>query len=299
MPAVLGLDIGGTKVALRLERRGGPALDVSFEWATAGSRDDIALLDEHVCALRDRGGEPIGAIGVAVPATLDARGRVVAWPGRPSWLGIGLGEALRRLGAGAPVVFGDDGDLAALAEAQALREADVVYLGVGTGVGGGAVLGGRGVPGSHRGSCEIGHVIVERGGPTCDCGRSGCVQAVASGPATLRRATGRRGAPVTPAALAAGVRAGESWAVTTLGETCAALAAAVVSLGEVLRPSVVVVGGGFAAGMPGFVERVREHAVALGRPGHPAPRVQAGTFGSMSSLHGAVLLARDGLTVPL
>ena len=95
------------------------------------------------------------------------------------------------------VFYSATGNVAALAEAHAAGRPDLLYLGVGTGVGGGIVLGGRLLPGPSRGSCEIGHLIVDRSAARCDCGRRGCVQSVASGPAVLRRAARGRGAEVT------------------------------------------------------------------------------------------------------
>ncbi|WP_433073865.1 ROK family protein [Dactylosporangium sp. CA-052675] len=277
MSTALGIDVGGTKVALRLSS----GFHATFTWPDSSTaQQDLALLGSHVRGLE------FDAVGVAMPATMDGSGRVTAWPTRPSWIGLDLRAELLRMLAPATVRVADDGDLAAVAEADAAGCADVVYLGVGTGIGGGAVVGGRPCPGPTRGSCEVGHMIVERAGPRCDCGRSGCLQAVASGAATLRRAG------VTFDELRDGWLARDARAVSAVRESCAALAAAAVSLGELFRPALTIVGGGFAAGLPGFVETVAEHTAALGRPGHPPAPVRAATLGGLSSLHGALLLAR-------
>ncbi|MEV5764906.1 ROK family protein, partial [Micromonospora sp. NPDC052213] len=199
-------------------------------------------------------------------------------------------------GGGGARAAPDDGDLAALAEARHAGHDDVVYLGVGTGVGGGVVLTGRPVPG--RSSAEIGHTVVALDGPRCDCGRRGCLQSVASGPATLRRAADARGAEVSFDDLRDGLRAGREWAVDAVDTSCRALAAAVVSLGELLDPAAAIVGGGFAAGLPGFVPLVAEHARSAGRPGRPAPPVLPAALGGLSSLHGAVELARGLSAAP-
>lgn len=209
--AVLGVDIGGTKVALRAERRAsapgidpGPyeqlgaaasrAYERTLTWpAGGGAEADMAALAGAVDALRAESGWRLAAVGVAMPGTTDPTGRVTVWPGRPSWAGLRLDKALRRLFPGSRTAWADDGDLAALAEARHVGADDVVYLGVGTGVGGGVVLGGRPLPGAGRGSPEVGHMVVAVDGPRCDCGRHGCLQAIASGPATLRRAAAGRG----------------------------------------------------------------------------------------------------------
>ncbi len=245
-----------------------------------------------MAALRERWPGTIDAVGIAMPATVAPDGIVTAWPSRPQWTGLDLRRLLDAVAAGAPAGFADDGDLAALAEARHAGRDDIVYLGVGTGIGGGIVLDGRSRPGAGRGSCEVGHIVVDRSGPVCVCGRRGCLQAVASGPATLRRAAGQAGRDVDFGQLRDGWRDGEAWAVAAVTETCAALAAAVVSLGELLHPTVAIIGGGFATGLPGFVPRVAAEARTLGRPGHPPPPVAAAALGGLSSLFGAVQLAR-------
>lgn len=291
----MGIDIGGTKVAFRAESDPeGEVTEFSFAWPEPGNSapEDMRLLTEQVAELRSRVREPITAVGVSVPATVDRTGQVVAWPGRPSWAGLDFGAALRALFPGVPACFADDGDLAAVAEARAANCADVVYFGVGTGVGGGIVLDGRSWPGLTRASCELGHVVVDRFGERCDCGRRGCVQAVASGPATLRRATRARGAEVTAAQLRHGLADGESWATSAVAESAAALAVAIVSVGELCDPSLALVGGGFATAMPGFVSLVAGEVRLLARPGHEPAPVRPAILGGLSSLHGAVLAAR-------
>nr|AFG19417.1 MycB6 [Streptomyces flaveolus] len=289
--------MGGSKVALRAEHADGTVREAGFRWPRAAERSasaaaDLDLLALHVRRLRDGAPGGFAGVGVAMPATLDPAGVVTAWPNRQSWTGLDLGTALRRIAGTAEVVCADDGDVAALAEAHAAGRPDLLYLGVGTGVGGGIVLGGRLLPGPSRGSCEIGHLIVDRSAARCDCGRRGCVQSVASGPAVLRRAARARGAEVTFAELARAVADGAPWAVDAVREGCAALAAAAVGVSELLRPALVVVGGGFADGLPGFTAMVAAEMTRLGRPGHPPPPVEPARLGGLSSLHGAILLAR-------
>ncbi|WP_438452794.1 ROK family protein [Streptomyces asiaticus] len=291
--------MGGTKVALRLEHDDLSIRESTFRWAepdgtdaitSGGATRDLELLARHIRELCEP--ERLTGVGVALPATLDATGTVTAWPGRPGWAGVELRSALSALFGEAEVRCADDGDLAALAEAHEAACPDLLYLGVGTGIGGGIVLNGKPVPGVGRGSCEVGHLIVDRDGPLCDCGRRGCVQAAASGPATLRRAARRRGEEVAFTALREAVRDGKQWAVAALRESGRALATAVAGVCELVRPSLVLIGGGFAAAMPELVAIVAERTTALERPGHPLPPVRAATLGGLSSLHGAVLLAR-------
>ena len=304
----LGIDLGGTKVAfvarVRFEPEAAPgqgadARDADavgrYLWPATGGLDaDIGALGTWCRAIRDGYRGAIGSVGAAVPATLDASGRVVTWPNRPHWAGFDLRGFLEATFGGAVVRCADDGNLAALAEAHQSGLADLAYVGVGTGIGGGLVLGGKIRPRLADG-CEIGHLLIDLNGVVCTCGRQGCVQAVASGPATLRRAGQYRGVPVSAADLADGLARGESWAVTAVTESARALAAVVVNLGELLRVELVRIGGGFASSLDGLIPAVLAEAARLGRPGHPPAAVEAAAFGPDSSLYGALLLADSAL----
>lgn len=289
----LGIDIGGTKTALLLERPGSPPAYARFDWpAAADTEADLAALAGAVRRLTGADGpRTVRAAGIALPATV-RDGLMVTWPSRPSWTGLRVDALLERVLPGVPVAYEDDGSLAALAEAAATGVRDLAYLGVGTGIGGGLVLGGALLGGPRGGAAEFGHMVVDPGGPVCVCGRVGCLQAVASGPATLARAAALLGAPVTPDAFRAGLARECAWAGDALRPTVAALSVAVVNLGELVRCADVRIGGGFGLGVPGLVAAVREQTRRLARPGAPPPSVRKAAAGPRSSLRGALLLAR-------
>ncbi len=291
----LGIDIGGTKVSFRAAAAtaGAEACETTFRWPSRSDLSrDLQVLRSAVESLLQRCPESVAAVGVAMPATVDEAGQVTAWPTRPAWVGLDLAALLNGLFPGMVVRWADDADLATVAEAKAAACENLVFLGVGTGVGGGIVLGGQRYRGAGHGSSEIGHMIVDRMGPRCDCGRRGCLQAVAAGPATLRRAAAMRGSAVSFGDLRLALARSCGWADAAVAEMCAALAAAVISLDELLHPDQFVIGGGFAVGLPGTAGRVSEHAAALLRTGQAAPRVRAALLGERASLAGAELLAR-------
>ncbi|MEU6592557.1 ROK family protein [Streptomyces sp. NPDC046881] len=291
-PGCLGIDVGGTKVAFRAERADGRIEESSFTWGPHRDADrDLADLATHLKEFP--GAADVRAVGVAMPATVGPDERITAWPSRPAWTGLALGPALRALFPGARVAWADDGDLGALAEADAADCPNLLYVGVGTGIGGGLVLNGALCPGPARGSFEIGHLVIDRDGPECVCGRHGCLQATASGPATLAHATALRGTPVTFDALRRGLGEQRPWAVAALDRTARALAAAIAGVGELVHPERAVLGGGFAGGIPALLDCVTAHLAALSRPGHPTPTPTPARLGGLSSLRGAVLLARQ------
>jgi kanosamine 6-kinase len=289
----LGIDVGGTKVAFRVESDAGYVDETAFPWAPRHSAArDLTQLTDHVARLRARIATPPRAVGVAMPATVGPAGRIVSWPSRPEWTGLDLDASLRALFPEAAVAWADDGDLGALAEARTSGCDDLLYIAVGTGVGGGLVLQGALCPGLGRGSFEIGHMIVELGGARCVCGRLGCLQAIASGPATLRRAEQLRGAAVTFDELRHALRDEQPWAVTAVDRSCRALAAAVAGVQELVHPRRALIGGGFAAGIPGLVGLVSDQLAELARPGQSPLPVEPARLGGLSSLRGAVSLAR-------
>jgi len=264
----------------------------TVRWPAGGVEEDLDALAHAVREVCIGAPSPLAAVGVALPATVDDAGRVVAWPGRPSWTGLDIGGYLRDLFPDARLRWADDGDLAAVAEAAAAGRRDVVYVGVGTGVGGGIVCDGRPVPGPDRGSCELGHMVIDRSGPLCDCGRRGCVQAVASGPATLRRAASARGtAEVTADELRQAWLDGAPWATDAVHDSAEAVALAVVNAAEIAGLGTAVIGGGFAVGLSGYTAVVAERVRVQARPGHPGPEVREAVLGPLSSLSGALLLA--------
>ncbi|MGC4892201.1 ROK family protein [Micromonospora sp. DT31] len=286
------MDVGGTKLAIRAESDHHEPYETAVRWPEGGPAADLRVLEDQIDLLRRQWGGSIRSIGIALPATLDDRGRVVTWPGRPSWAGVDLGRWVQALFPGLPVAYADDGGLAALAEAEASGSRDLLYVGVGTGVGGGMILEGRPTPHPDVGSFEIGHIIVDRFGAVCDCGRRGCVQATASGPAVLRRAEQLRGAPVTFDGLLRGLEGREAWAQSAVNDGAAALAVSVTTVAELLRPSRVLIGGGFAAGVQSYVDAVASFVTELSRPGQQVPSVGPARLGGLSSLYGAVLIAR-------
>lgn len=289
----LGIDFGGTKVAFLLAGPHGFRHEETLRWPDGNDPPAglaaISRVLRHLFAGRSRA----IAVGIAIPALLDQSGRVVNWPTRPGWRGVDLRGYFGRELPGAVVRFADDGDLAAVSEARQAAGRDLLYVGVGTGVGGGLVLGGRLLRGHNGAVAEIGHAIVNAGGPTCQCGRDGCLQAIASGPATLRRAAAGSAAFRDASSLGDALAEGEPGPAWAVHETAQALASVIVTVDELVHPELVRLGGGFANALPELCDEVGSEVRALERPGHPGPEIELAAYGADSSLEGALLLARE------
>src|SRR5262249_20134821 len=158
-----------------------------------------------------------------------------------------------------PVAVDNDANLAALGEARygAGREARaVVMITLGTGVGGGLVLGGRVWRGVHGGAGEIGHVVISPGGAPCACGKLGCVEGYASAGGMVRRVQSAiaRGVASTLAAngpasaerIFAAAADGDALAGSIVQGAVRALATGLGVLVHVVDPDVIVIGGGVA-----------------------------------------------------
>jgi glucokinase len=186
---VLGVDVGGTKIAVGAVR-GAEAYD-RIEHPTELSSTS-ALLDGLEAAVREAiraAGEP-AAIGVGVPSQIEYRTGTVETSVNIPLTGVPLRAELGER-FGAPVFVDNDANCAALAEAQLVATDDLVMLTLGTGVGGGVVVGGRIFRGAHGLGAELGHFTVNADGPHCpgNCPNSGCLEAYCSGQALERDAT--------------------------------------------------------------------------------------------------------------
>ena len=188
---VLAVDVGGTKLAAGVVDPDGRVRNQAR--VPTGGRDADELfgsLTGLVEPLLDA--ETVAGIGVGCGGPMSAGGDLVSPLNIPQWRDFALAGRLADH-TGLPVVVDNDAKALALGEGwcgAAIGERDYLAMVVSTGVGGGLVVDGRLLDGAAGNAGHIGHVVVEPDGPTCVCGRRGCLEAVASGPA-IRRETGR------------------------------------------------------------------------------------------------------------
>ena len=188
---VIGVDIGGTntRAALVSVERLVVVREESFPTRSAGRPEEfIRRLAEAIAALDERPqAVGMGMAGLVAPAS----GTILYSPNLPGWRDVPLAPALSRL-VGLPVALNNDANMAALGEQRAGAAkglADVVCLTLGTGVGGGLILGGRLYRGATGQAGEVGHVTVaRRGGARCGCGLRGHRETFASATGLLRMA---------------------------------------------------------------------------------------------------------------
>jgi glucokinase len=312
---VLGLDIGGTKLAVAVVTQDGQTHGSLVEPTIRerGPADVIRRLFEmgrrSVAAAGL--GEPIQAVGVSCGGPLDAKTGVLLRPFHlPGWIDIPI-TSLAEAEFGVPAVLANDASTAALAEfrhgaGKGLNT--VMYLTISTGVGGGMVIDGQLYRGAAGNGGELGHITVKPGGRACSCGRRGCLEAYCSG-----NSIGRRGREAQAAAAAAGVEtrlaglgnvtaadvahaaaAGDSVAQAVWDETTDLLGQAVTDLVNVLEPDAVILGGGVTRSGAMLLDPVRRTVKHTGMgPAREAAEVMLAGLGDEVCVVGAGAIAHD------
>jgi glucokinase len=270
---VLGVDVGGTKVAVAAVE--GVAVQDSVERPTVLDSTSALLdgLEDAVRLVIARAGEP-SAIGVGVPSQIEYATGTVETSVNIPLTGVPLRAELgRRLGA--PVVVDNDANCAALAEAHLLGEDNLVMLTLGTGVGGGVVIGGKTFRGAHGLGAELGHFTLNADGPPCpgNCPNRGCVEAYCSGQALERDATELAGdrpdsglarrigadGKVSGPELVAAAEAGDRDALLIFDNFARMLGIALAGYVNVFEPDRLAIGGGVSRASDLFFDRaVRE-----------------------------------------
>src|SRR5919204_1904550 len=243
---VIGVDVGGTKILAAVVAPDG-ALEAREERRTDVSSPErlFAELDGVVEALRSQ--TEVAALGFGIPSLIDQRtGRALSSVNLPLEH-VDFRERMRER-HGLPVALDNDANAAAIAEwrAGAARGSDdVLMLTLGTGVGGGLILGGKPYRGATGAGAELGHVVVEYDGPPCPCGGRGHLESFASGTAADAVARRLYGPGSDARELVRRGTQGEADAIDALAGIGRRLGAAIGSFVNTFEPELIVIGGGF------------------------------------------------------
>jgi glucokinase len=312
VPEAIGVDIGGTKVAALLVDTGGSVLDRT-ERATP--RDDLeGSIETVVATAQDVRSDHVVAVGIGAAGLVDFAAGAIRFAPNNAWRETPLRDRVSEA-LGLPCLLDNDANAAAWAEyrfgaARGTRE--LLCVAVGTGIGGGIVTGGRLLRGARGFGGEIGHTIVEPGGPRCGCGNEGCWEQVASGLAIQR--LGREGARHDPSSGLAEMAGGDAERVTgrmvteaarggdpaaegILAEVGRRLGEGIAGLINILDPELVVVGGGASEAGDLLLEPAREasRGAVEGRGHRPEVPIVAAELGNDAGAIGAATLALEEL----
>ena len=285
---VIGVDVGGTKVAAGLVNAAG---EITFQtrtpMAASNAAAGLAAVISAINAVRTASNAETGTvsaisgIGICAPGPLDPRnGVVINPPNLPGWRNFPLAAEVSKVYQ-VPVRLDNDGNAAALAEAlwgagHGFR--NVFCATIGTGIGTGIVFDGRIYHGRTGAAAEGGHNTIDYHGPRCGCGKLGCIEVLASGPAIARRAAekvaklvndglGRTSAildlaggqmdRITSEMVGKAYEAGDSIAKDVLQETALFLTVWLGNIVDLLEPDVMIIGGGAGAMLRPFFCEIR------------------------------------------
>jgi glucokinase len=296
-PLFVGLDVGGTSMkAGVVDDHGKPLASISLPTeAYKGQDHGLARMAETiraaVAASRLRL-EQIAAIGVATPGTMDIpAGIILDPPNLKPWQNVPVRQYIHETFQ-LPTAFQNDANAAAYGEywAGAGRGAhSMVLYTLGTGVGGGIVIGDMVVEGQHSHGGELGHVKIEMTHPRqCGCGRWGCLEAYASATAVVKRTLEALAENPTGSVLSQMLRQDEAISARDVFEAAAGndplagkivedtayyLAVSAMNMMHTIDPDVVVFTGGMIAAGESFLERIRVHVKQMAFP-VPAAKTQ-------------------------
>ena len=259
---VLGIDIGGTKMAAALVSADGTILAGDRIATPSGDADQVfAALGELI--ERVRGDATPLAVGIGSAGPLDQQHGLVSPVNIPGWRNFPIVDQVRALTGDVPVALGLDGHCFALGEfwSGAGRDAHTLLgIVVSTGVGGGLVVDGKPLIGQSGNAAHIGHMVIDQDGEACACGSFGCVEAYASGPrmvARAQRSGWRTGETADAEVLAADAAAGDELALAAFDDGAQALAAGIVATAVTVDLTTVVIGGGVAKAGPVLFDPVQ------------------------------------------
>jgi glucokinase len=277
---VVGVDVGGTKVAAGLVNAKGEVLARSkTPMLTEGpASNGLMAVSTAIRGLSPEAPSPhpIAAIGICAPGPLNPEtGVIINPPNLTIWHNYPLAEQMRRT-YNLPVKVDNDANAAALAEAKwgaGRGYRNLFYASVGTGIGTGIIFDGHIYHGKTGAAAEGGHVGIDSDGPVCNCGKRGCIETLAAGPAIARRARQKLGQnpnslllamaggdiqKVSSELVGRAHAAGDPVAKEVMKETLDLFAYWLGSIIDLLEPDAIVIGGGVSSLLAPFLGEIRE-----------------------------------------
>lgn len=310
MRYAFGVDLGGTTVKMACFEECGTCIE-KWEIPTVtanGGKQILPDIADAVAACVVRHGlsrEQVVGIGIGIPGPVSPKG-VVNKCVNLGWGVFNIQEELSRL-TGFPVKAGNDATVAALGECYrggGQGAENMVMVTLGTGVGGGIVLGGKIVSGTHGAAGEIGHMVLNRNETElCSCGKKGCVEQYCSATGIVRVAKQFLQKTDAPSVLRKEnltckdvFDAGETDPVaqSVLEQVYACMGEFIANICDVIDPEMVVIGGGVSkAGQP-LLEGIRRYFEKCVFHANRDVRFALATLGNDAGIYGAFKLICEG-----
>ncbi len=292
------VDIGGTKIAVGIVDDGGKVLSRTQAPSDPDRYGEgLSLIAQMLRETATQARVELSGIGIGSTGPVDPlRGQFGDVDFLPGWRGKNLVKDLAEI-FNVGVALENDGDAAALAEAgwgAGRDRSRLIYVTVGTGIGGGMVFDGklyRGVDGAHP---EVGHHVVDSTGPECSCGFRGCWESLAAGPAmvTWLESHAPAGYPhrdgITARKICELAQEGDAVALQTVEHEAYYLGLGLANLINLFTPDAIVLSGSVMKSAPLFLDRIRE-VIGSGCRFVPAEKTQLtlASLGDDTNLIGA------------
>lgn len=256
---LIAIDIGGTKTEIALGNRKG---EIAKRKIISTNAEFNPFCSSLFAAIKNLSkGRRIKGIGVAAPGPLDPIKGIIFSSPNLKWSNICLKEILEKEFA-VPTIIENDANLAGLGEktlGAGKKSKSLFYLTLSTGIGGAFILNKKIYQGATFDAGEIGHNIILPNGPKCNCGRSGCLEALSSGTAIARKArekisknsrslilklAGNKKELITAQTVVKAVSQGDELAQQIWNEACYFLGIGIANMISLLNPEMVIIGGG-------------------------------------------------------
>jgi glucokinase len=305
--AIIGLDLGGTNIKSVVMSLDGKKIlhrrQICTE-ANLGVQHVIKNMARLICEtseIAEKEGYAVSAIGVG-SAGLVENGVVRNSPNLPGWQSeVPLIDLLRNElpRKHPPILIENDvncfiyGEYAAGA---AKGYQDAVGLAIGTGVGGGIIVGGELYTGAHGGAGELGHMTVKYDGPLCKCGNKGCLEAMIGTDAIIKRyrRLHKSSEDLTVENISHLAKRNDPAAIKTLSQTGKILGVGLASIANIFNPQVIVLGGGVAQAGVFLIGPAKEEMLKRAMPYNASGlKIKTARLGPLAGAIGAALLAAN------
>ncbi len=313
----IGLDIGGTKVLGAVVDAGGRVLAEHRVPSPTGSWAGMLEAIGAVASELRTHYPGVASVGIGAAGMVDLDGVIHYAPNVAGFRTTSVRSDVEGL-VGLPTVLDNDANVAAYAEVRfgaARGMTDAIVITLGTGIGGGVVVGGTVLRGAHGFAAEVGHFQIDPDGPPCACGERGHWEAMASGNAlgamARARATAGRLARVLHAVdgevadirgqhVSAAAHAGDAQALELVDEYAYNVAIGLVGLANIFDPAVIAIAGGLVNDGDLYLSPIRQHFLGHieGAAYRPAPEIVPAALGERAGVIGAAVLGIDTAVAP-
>ena len=272
---VLALDLGGTKVSAAVISDSGEMMAREYQLIYADQGQEAVIkrifsVIKHVLSLKNIDPPGVDSISISAAGAIDTeRGLVTLSPNLPGWHDVPLRDMVKQR-FGIKTFLVNDASAAALGEycfGAGKGVNNLVFLIVGTGIGGGIIIDGKLYLGASGSAGEIGHITIDINGPKCSCGNTGCLEVLVSGTAVAREAIKRiksgektsltemvagRIEDITAEDVSLAAQDGDSLASEVIATAANYLGIGMVNVVNIFNPEMIIVGGGMS-GMGGML----------------------------------------------